>query len=100
VLLVAGMLSEQQFGDHGAALQRGNANNKQLTAVEALRAAVDLENMRVEAREIRLAIAPSEVDRALERLHAQVLSSAQTLAQDGCRLSAEMEKFLVAVCAA
>jgi len=31
---------------------------------------------------------------------AQVLTSAQTLSQDGSRLSAEMEKFLAAVCAA
>jgi hypothetical protein len=31
---------------------------------------------------------------------AQVLSSAQTLAQEGTRLSAEMETFLTAVCAA
>jgi hypothetical protein len=196
VLLVAGMLAVQQFGDYSAAQQRAAAESRQLAAIEALRVANDLRSMQIEAREIRLAIAPSEVDRALKRLHAQevaaaghkateeigvqiagvqaatedsvgiikeigstigriseiaaaittavetqavttqqiaenvqaaagsasrvaanivdvndsateitsgsaqVLSSAQTLAQDGSRLSAEMEKFLVAVCAA
>ncbi len=37
---------------------------------------------------------------AITSASAQVLSSAQTLAHDGNRLSAEMEKFLTAVCAA
>ncbi len=70
MLLVAGMLAEQQVGDRFAAQERAAASAKQLAAVEALRAAKDLANMRLEMREIRLAIAPSEVDRALERLRA------------------------------
>jgi methyl-accepting chemotaxis protein len=68
VALVAGMLAEQQIGDRYAAGQRVIANAKQLAAIEALRAAKDLGAMRLELREIRLAIAQSEVDRALERL--------------------------------
>jgi methyl-accepting chemotaxis protein len=74
VLLVAGMLMEQQIGDRYAASLRAAANAKQLAAIEALRAAKDLGAMRLELREIRLAIAQSEVDRALERLHADVAS--------------------------
>src|SRR5258708_5970056 len=70
MLLVAGMLAEQQVGDRWAGQERAAASAKQLAAVEALRAAKDLANMRLEMREIRLAIAPSEVDRALERLRA------------------------------
>ncbi len=70
VLLVAGMLMEQQIGDRYAAADRAVANAKQLAAIEALRAAKDLSAMRLELREIRLAIAQSEVDHALERLHA------------------------------
>jgi methyl-accepting chemotaxis protein len=70
VLLVAGMLAEQQIGDRLAQGQRAIATDKQLAAVEALRAAKDLGSMRLELREIRLAIAPSEIDHALERLHA------------------------------
>jgi methyl-accepting chemotaxis protein len=70
VLLVAAMLAEQQFGDHWASRQRDAAGSEQLMADEALRAAVKLESMQIETREIRLAIAPSEIDYALERLRA------------------------------
>jgi methyl-accepting chemotaxis protein len=68
VLLVAGMLANQQFGENCAARQRAEADNKQLAAIEALRAADQLRSMQVETREIRLAISPSEVDHAMERL--------------------------------
>jgi methyl-accepting chemotaxis protein len=68
VLLVAGMLLNQQIGDRCAELQRADADNRQLAAVEALRGADDLRSMQLETREIRLAIAPSEVDRAIARL--------------------------------
>jgi methyl-accepting chemotaxis protein len=74
VLLVTGMLMEQQIGDRYAAADRAVANAKQLAAIEALRAAKDLGAMRLELREIRLAIAQSEVDHALERLHADAAS--------------------------
>ena len=72
--LVAGMLAEQQIGDRYAAQQRAVANAKQLAAIEALRAAKDLGAMRLELREIRLSIAQSEVDHALEKLHADAAS--------------------------
>src|SRR3984885_12771934 len=77
VLLVAGMLAEQQIGDRLAARQRTFALNMQFAAVEALRGAKDLGNMWLELREIRLAMAPSEADRALERLHAAASSAAK-----------------------
>jgi methyl-accepting chemotaxis protein len=77
VLLVAGMLAEQQIGDRLAARQLAFAQNMQFAAVEALRGAKDLGNMRLELREIRLAMAPSEADRALERLHAAAASAAK-----------------------
>ena len=41
VLLVAGMLVNEQIGDRHAAQQRADADNKQLAVVEALRAADD-----------------------------------------------------------
>jgi methyl-accepting chemotaxis protein len=75
VFLVAGMLLEQQLGDRLAAAQRALAESKQFAAVEALRAAKDLGNMQIEMREMRLAIAPADVDRALERLHAAAASA-------------------------
>src|SRR3984957_12639336 len=77
VLLVAGMLAERQIGDRSAAQQRAAAGSRQLAAFEALRGAKDLGTMRIENREIRLAIAPSEVDRAVARLHAAAVSGAQ-----------------------
>jgi methyl-accepting chemotaxis protein len=77
VLLVAGMLAEQQIGDRYAARERAVANAKQLAAIEALHAAKDLGTMQLELREMRLAIAPSEVDLALQRLHAFAISGAE-----------------------
>src|SRR5579863_10121662 len=76
VLLVAGMLAEQQIGDRSAAHLRQLADSKQLTAIEALRAAKDLGNMRLELREMRLAMAPSEIDHALEHLRGDAASAA------------------------
>jgi methyl-accepting chemotaxis protein len=77
VLLVAGMLAEQQIGDRYAAREHVVANAKQLAAIEALHAAKDLGTMQLELREMRLAIAPSEVDLALQRLHAFAISGAE-----------------------
>ena len=76
VLLVAGMLAEQQYGDYAAGRQRVAADSKQLAAIEALRAANDLRSMQLETREIRLAIAPSEIERALNRLIADETAAA------------------------
>jgi methyl-accepting chemotaxis protein len=76
VLLVGGLLINQQIGDHCAALQRASADSKQLAAMEALRAADDVRGMQLETREIRLAIAPSEIDRAMSRLQADETAAA------------------------
>ncbi len=76
VLLVAGMLAEQQYGDYSAARHRIAADSKQLAALEALRAADDLRSMQLETREIRLSVAPSEYDRALNRLTADETAAA------------------------
>ena len=70
VVLVTAMLIEQQYSDHSVGLQRDAADSRQLAAFEALRAADNLRSMQIETREMRLAIAPSEVDRALNRLQA------------------------------
>lgn len=79
VLLVAGMLAEQQIGDRSAARLRDLAASKQFAAVEALRAADAIGSMRLELREMRLAMAPSEVDTALKRLHAAGVAAVQEL---------------------
>ena len=80
VLLVAGMLAEQQVGDHWAVHQRAIATNKQAAAVEALRAAKDLGTMQIEMREMRLAIVGADIDRALQRLRTNATAPAQHIA--------------------
>ncbi len=77
VLLVAGMLAEQQIGDRSAGRQRAIANGRQLAAIESLHAAKDLGTMQLEMREMRLAMAPSDVDRALARLRDDAAAAAQ-----------------------
>jgi len=76
VVMVAAMLVEQQYGDYSASLQRTAADSRQLAAFEALRAADNVRSMQIETREIRLAIAPSEVDRALNRLKTAATAAA------------------------
>jgi len=71
VLLVGGVLVNQQIGERFAQAYRTAAENRQRAAVEALGAAVNLGNMQVQVREVRLAIAYSEIDRALEKLREQ-----------------------------
>ncbi len=80
IALVAGMLAEQQVGDRWAEQQRALAGNRQLAAIEALRAAKDLGNMQVEMREMRLSIAPADIDRALRRLRANAAAAGQHIA--------------------
>jgi len=74
------MLLNQQFGQNCAAQQRAEADSRQLAAVEALRASYHTRSMQIEAREIRLAIAPSEVDRATSRLDADRAAAAHIAA--------------------
>ena len=76
VVMVAGMLIEQQYGDYSASVQRRAAEGRQLAAFEALHAAENVRSMQTEAREIRLAIAAGEVDRALNRLKAAHIAAA------------------------
>jgi hypothetical protein len=80
IILVAGMLLNQQFGQNCAAQQRAEADSRQLAAVEALRASYHTRSMQIEAREIRLAIAPSEVDRAMSRLEGDRAAAAAHIA--------------------
>ena len=61
VALVGGMVGNQQFGDRWAEAQRRSAESRQLAAVQALRASDNARSMEIEAREIRLAIAPGEI---------------------------------------
>jgi methyl-accepting chemotaxis protein len=75
VVLVIGMLAEQQIGSRWILHDRQVADERQHSAIEALYAANDLRTMQIEVREIRLSIAPSDVDRALARFRAAVDSA-------------------------
>jgi methyl-accepting chemotaxis protein len=68
VILVVGMLIEQQVGSRWVTRERIAADQRQLSATETLNAANDLRKMQIEIREIRLSIASSDVDKALDRL--------------------------------
>jgi methyl-accepting chemotaxis protein len=70
VIFVIGMLAGQQVGSQWVSRDREIADEQQLSATETLFAASDLRKMQIEAREIRLSIAQSDVDKALERLRA------------------------------
>jgi methyl-accepting chemotaxis protein len=87
VILVVGMLIEQQVGSRWVMRERVAADERQLSATETLNAANDLRKMQIEIREIRLSIASSDVDKALERLRGDTgaatkhLDSASELAE-------------------
>jgi methyl-accepting chemotaxis protein len=74
------MLVNQQIGDRCAEQQRAEADNKQPAAAEALRAAYHARSMQLETREVRLAIAPSEVDRIMGRLDGDQAAAAAYVA--------------------
>ena len=77
VLLVAGMLAEQQTRRSARPRASAPLADQQAIRRTSRRCAPQkiLGNMRLELREMRLAIAPSDVDRALERLHAAAASA-------------------------
>jgi methyl-accepting chemotaxis protein len=70
VVLVAGMLVNQQISDYRVDTYRADADSKQFAAVEALRGAEQSRAMQLEVREIRLGVAAGEFDRAFTRLDA------------------------------
>src|SRR5262249_27704924 len=79
VALVIGMVAQQQVGGQWVLRDRQVADERQKSAMEALHAANDLRKMQIEAREIRLSIAQSDIDKALERLRAAADSAANHL---------------------
>jgi methyl-accepting chemotaxis protein len=79
VILVIGMLIEQQVGSQWVARERQIADERQQNATEALYALGDLRKMQIEAREIRLSITGSEIDGSLGRLRAAVDSASKHL---------------------
>ena len=81
VLLVAGMLAEQQYRRSLAARNATPPITSNSPPSKRCAPPIDLRSMQIEMREIRLAIAPSEVDRALERLRADSKQRRQRIEQ-------------------
>jgi signal transduction histidine kinase/DNA-binding response OmpR family regulator len=68
VVLVAGMIVNQQLSNTSVARQTELARDEQFVIADLLSASVALQRMQVGAREIRLAISESEADQALAGL--------------------------------
>jgi methyl-accepting chemotaxis protein len=92
VLLTAGALINQQIGEHCAAVYRAEADRKQLAAIEALRADDDLRQMQIDMRELRLAIASSEVDRVLPKFNAEQAAATKHIEQATALISEPADK--------
>jgi methyl-accepting chemotaxis protein len=65
VVLVAGMILNQQLGNSSVARQAARGRSDQATATDLLHASVALQRMQIGTREIRLAISEREADEAL-----------------------------------
>ena len=68
VLLVAGMILNQQFGNSSVARQAERGRIDQTVAIDLLHAGVALQHMQIGTREIRLAISEREASEALSVL--------------------------------
>ncbi len=79
VVLVAGMLVNEQFTSRSVIRQSETANNEQLAAMEVLHAGMALERMQIEIRESRLSVSEREVNEALARLLARAAEAVQAL---------------------
>ena len=65
VVLVAGMILNQQLGNSSVARQAERGRSDQAAATDLLHASVALQRMQISTREIRLAISEREADEAL-----------------------------------
>jgi methyl-accepting chemotaxis protein len=95
VVLVAGMIVNQQLSNASVAQQAELARNEQFVAADLLRAGVALQRMQIGTREIRLAISEREADQALAGLRESMgnaVSFLQTAVQF-CEHAENCERF-------
>jgi methyl-accepting chemotaxis protein len=71
VVLVTGMVVNQQLSNASIALQAEIARGEQLTATDLLHAGVALQRMQIGTREIRLSISEREAEKAMAELRAR-----------------------------
>jgi methyl-accepting chemotaxis protein len=79
VLLVGGMLIQQQVSIRSVAQENLAADRQQLAAVEAFRAANALRGMQLQMRELRLAITVSDTDSAWTTVRNRAAQAAENL---------------------
>jgi len=79
IALVVGMLAEQQIGNRSVMRGSAAAERQQLSAIQVLHAVDELRKLQLELREIRLAIAPSEMDSAMARMRQSAGTAANHL---------------------
>ncbi|HEY1475862.1 MAG TPA: methyl-accepting chemotaxis protein [Pseudolabrys sp.] len=75
VLLVAGMIANQQFSNASVARHAELERNEQFVTADMLRASVALQRMQTGTREIRLAISEREAEQALAELRESMSSA-------------------------
>jgi methyl-accepting chemotaxis protein len=85
VLLVMGIIVNQQLSNTSVAHQDDVASSEQFTAADILHAGIGLQRMQLETREIRLSISGREADEALARLQASVEEATKHLNAAGGR---------------
>src|SRR6516165_3474746 len=88
VVLVAGMIVNQQLSNTSVARQAELARDEQFVIADLLSASVALQRMQVGAREIRLAISEREADLALAGLR-ESMGNAVSYIQAAIQLCAE-----------
>jgi len=79
VVLVAGMIVNQQHGNSSVARQAEHGRSDQAAATDLLHAAVALQRMQIGTREIRLAISEREAEQALAVLKANMTDAVKYL---------------------
>ena len=79
VVLVAGMIVNQQLGNSSVARQAERGHNDQAAATDLLHAAVALQRMQIGTREIRLAISEREAEQAFAVLKANMTAAVKFL---------------------
>ena len=91
VVLVAGMILNQQLGNSSVARQAERGRSDQAVATDLLHAGVALQRMQIGTREIRLAISEREADEALAAIAGRQ-EQRRRLSAGGATRSASMRK--------
>ena len=79
ILLVAGMMFNQERGNASLSRQDAAVTSEQQNALEILQAGINLQRMQTDIRGVRLSITPTEMDEELARLRASAAGAIRHL---------------------